>query len=122
MNELPIRSLYGSSRYGVKITPFGEFELELKCTVEFFDRRHKVKETKSSNVFELASLIRDFWEENTNMPVFDDRLASWIAEYFNDIGFERATKFSVSEMMKTVLTPSIEREETDRKTEENKER
>ncbi len=124
MVELPIRSLYGSSRYGVRITPLGEFGLGLKCTVEFFDRRHKVKEMQSSSVLELASIIRDFWEENANMPVFDNRLASWMAEYFNDIGFERVTKFSLLVMMKKALTPSIEEEETDIsdiKTEEKKE-
>jgi hypothetical protein len=124
MVEFPIRSLYGSSRYGVRITPLGEFGLELKCTVEFFDRRHKVKEMQCSSVLELVSIIRDFWEENANMPVFDNRLASWMAEYFNEIGVERVTKFSILEMMKTVLTPSTEKQETDIsdiKTEEKKE-
>jgi len=123
MVELPIRSLYGSSRYGVRITPLGEFGLELKCTIEFFDRRHKVKEIQSSNVLELASIIRDFWEENANMPVFDNRLASWMAEYFNCIGIERVTKISILEMMKKALMPSIEEQETDIsniKTEEKK--
>ena len=113
MVELPIRSLYGSSRYGVRITPLGEFGLGLKCTIEFFDRRHKVKEIQSSNMVELVSIIRDFWEENANMPVFDNRLASWMAEYFNGIGVERVTKFSILEMMKKALTSSIEEQETD---------
>ena len=113
MVELPIRSLYGSSRYGVRITPVGEFGLGLKCTVEFFDRRHKVKEIQSSSLLELASIIRDFWQENANMPVFDNRLASWIAEYFNGIGFERVTKLSILEMMEKALTYLIEESETD---------
>ena len=113
MVELPIRSLYGSSRYGVRITPLGEFGLGLKCTIEFFDRRHKVKEIKSSNMLELVSIIRDFWEENANMPVFDNRLACWMAEYFNGIGVERVTKLSILEMMEKALAYLIEERETD---------
>ena len=94
------KPIYGSSTFRISIAFAGRPSPTTKGTVRFYERDHLAKEINFSSFSKLVEAVKKFWEEKTTTEIYDRRLASWFAEYFEENGMGELSSYTILEWIK----------------------
>ena len=79
------KSIWGSTRYFIKIDPFTNvFGTSMSGIVSFYDTHGLINEKECRNLLEIVITVNEFW--STILAPHETRVARWIEEYLSETG------------------------------------
>jgi len=88
-----IKKLMGSITFGIimEILEIIEDLTKIFVKIEFFRNNRKVNEIIVSNLDALVEQIAYFWEEKAQMAVYPRKMAVWLSDYLEELGYPNFT-------------------------------
>ncbi|MBD3228193.1 MAG: hypothetical protein GF329_08385 [Candidatus Lokiarchaeota archaeon] len=89
MPRRDIKKLLGSISYGVHLEILEKIKKlrEIYVKVEFYYQRRKIRETIVHDFKSLLEELSNFWEKDADMTIYPRKMAAWLSDYLEDIGY-----------------------------------
>ncbi|MHA1681003.1 MAG: hypothetical protein ACTSUE_08335 [Promethearchaeota archaeon] len=75
--------------YAVQLELLGHLERleEIYVKINFFFKHRNLREIIVDDFFHVVQELTQFWESEAGMPIFPRRMAAWLSDYLQDLGY-----------------------------------
>ena len=109
LDDLLIKNLMGSVSHAVGLQLLESIEDLDKIYVKivFLHRKRKLNEIIVDNLLDLVDQLADFWEDEAKLAIYPRKIAAWISDYLQDLGY---TNFDFNTVLEAIKAREAETE------------